>query len=171
MIEYLSLFRPTFVAGIWTLVALVAVALVRVWPRLREINVQADDSLRAQLLARIGTLEARANTLEKSLYDQQERHAVELRTMQQQHGAELRKMDARHHGEMQLLRHRFNNERAALEALLLLLKVSPEKVAEHVDQILEMRADRERTIALESGAMAGAAMAGAKDVASGGGKT
>jgi hypothetical protein len=121
--------------GIFVLVALALAALIKAWPSLRKMNIEADGSL---LMARIGTLEKQISTLEAKMGEDQERHAA----------------------EMQIMRHRLNNETAALDALLLLLEAAPEKVAENITRIKEMRHARAQVAALESGAMAGAAING-----------
>jgi peptidoglycan hydrolase CwlO-like protein len=124
--------------GIFVLVALALAALIKAWPSLRKMNIEADGSLRSDLMARIGTLEKQISTLEAKMGEDQERHAA----------------------EMQIMRHRLNNETAALDALLLLLEAAPEKVAENITRIKEMRHARAQVAALESGAMAGAAING-----------
>jgi len=122
--------------GIFVLVVIAIGTLIKVWPSLRKMNIEADGSLRSDLLGRIGTLERHVATLEAKLSEDQERHAA----------------------EMQIMRHRLNNETAALDALLLLLEAAPEKVAENISRIKEMRHARAQVAALESGAMAGAAI-------------
>lgn len=122
--------------GIFTLVLLVATAMIKAWPALRKMSFDADTSLRSDLLARIDTLEKQIAVLEAKHSEDANRHAA----------------------EMQVMRHRLNNETAALDALLLLLEVAPDKVTENISHIKDMRHARAQVTALESGAMAGAAM-------------
>lgn len=118
--------------GIWTLVVVAVLTLIRSWPSLRKMGLDADTSLRTDLLTRINQLETQVAAMETAQVEER----------------------ARHDAEIQLLRHRLNNETASLDALLLLLKVDPQKVMESVDMITEMRARKAQEIALEKGAMA-----------------
>ena len=61
---------------------------------------------------------------------------------------------------MASMRHRVNNADACLDALLMLLKTSPDKVAEAVIHIEQMRARQQQEVAIERGAQAGAAIVG-----------
>jgi hypothetical protein len=120
-------------AGIWVLVALAVITAIKGWPKLREIQTGADGSLRTDLMARIGRLEADLQKVSEEQAQERARHAAEI----------------------QVLRHRLNNETASLDALLLMLKLDPDKVMESVDAITEMRARKAQQIALEQGAIAG----------------
>lgn len=56
-LQILKAFTPG-AAGIWLLVAMCAMTLIKGWPALKRIGLEADASLRADLLERIGDLEA-----------------------------------------------------------------------------------------------------------------
>ncbi|WP_174290995.1 hypothetical protein [Sphingomonas bacterium] len=106
-------------------------------PKMREVNLTADEKLREDLLQRVAKLEADAAA--NALIRENER--------------------ARHEAELAIMRHRVNNSDQCLDALLLLLKTSPEKVDQAVHHIEAMRARQKEEIALEKGAQAGAKVA------------
>lgn len=58
-VEILKALTPGGV-GVWTLVFLCLITLIRGWPVLKKISVEADGSLRADLLKRISDLETQA---------------------------------------------------------------------------------------------------------------
>ena len=58
-VEILKALTPGGV-GVWTLVFLCLITLIKGWPALKKISVEADGSLRADLLARISDLEKQA---------------------------------------------------------------------------------------------------------------
>lgn len=84
-----------------------------------------------------------------------EERAQEMATMR----ARLEKVEA----ERAVDRHRLNNVTMCLDALLLLLETAPEKAAEHVARIKEMRAAQMRAEAAEKGAIHAAAIKGAEE--------
>ncbi len=119
--------------GIWVLVILAVLTAIKAWPRLKEMQLGADGSLRTDLLARISQLETQVGAMETAQTEERERHQA----------------------EMQILRHRLNNETASLDALLLLLETNPDRTIESIAKIKELRAVKAQQIALEQGAMAG----------------
>lgn len=121
--------------GIWVLVMLAVITAIKGWPKLKEMQLGADGSLRTDLMARISQLETQLTRVEADQAAERDRHAA----------------------EMQVLRHRLNNETHSLDALLLLLETNPERTIESVTKIKEMRAAQRQQIALEQGAMAGKA--------------
>ena len=114
-------------------------AWIKLRPKMREISQTAEEKLRDDLIARVQRLESTA-----------ENAALKL-------DAER----ARHEAEMTVMRHRVNNADACLDTLLMLLKTSPDKVAEAVVHIETMRARQQQEVALERGAIAGARVAAA----------
>lgn len=112
-------------------------AWIKLRPKMREVNLTAEEKLRDDLIARVQKLESAAETA----------------------AAKLEAERARHEAEMSIMRHRVNNADACLDALLMLLKTSPEKVDEAVGHIETMRARQQQEIALERGAQAGAKVA------------
>jgi len=129
--------------GIWLLVLLAFGMVIKAWPMLRKSQLEADGSLRADLLNRIAKLEQHVADLEMQMHKEREAHAVEM-------AAER----AARNAEVQLMRHRLNNETMTFDALLMLLEAAPEKVGENIVRIKEMRAQRAHEIAVEKGAMA-----------------
>lgn len=102
---------PWTVAGIWVLALTTLGLLIRqIGPWRKQIS-EAEDHLRADLLKRVGKLE---------------------RTLERQR--------ARHDAERSLDRHRLNNITQCFDALLLLIKSNPDKAAEAVALIEELRA-------------------------------
>lgn len=113
-----------------------AVAAIRVWPQLRQMQITGDASMRGEFLGRIRELEDRIKELEKL----------------------VNKKDATHAAREQFLRHEMANESAALDAALAMLKINPDRVSEIVEQVVKMRDAGRQRIALEKGAAAGAAI-------------
>ncbi len=134
-IALLRAFTPG-AAGIWVLVGIAVITAIKGWPKLKELQLASDGSLRGDLMGRIASLETRISDLEKMLANEQAKHA----------------------GEIQVLRHQLTNETSSLDALLTLLEVNPEKVVQSVTLIKEQRSRNKAAISLEKGAMAGAFM-------------
>ena len=114
-------------------------AWIKLRPKMREVNLTAEEKLRDGLIARIDKLEDDVA------------EAIALRDTER----------ARHEAEMAIMRHRVNNSDQCLDALLLLLKAAPEKVDQAVKHIEAMRARQKEEIAVEKGAQAGALVAAA----------
>lgn len=118
--------------GIWTAIiggtVTILVTALKIIPRWVENRKAADDSLRKDLLLRVETLEKNIEAERKSREQERARYEAER---------------ARHDAQMALMRHRLNNSDQCLDALLMLLETSPEKVANAVKLIKEMR-DRQR---------------------------
>lgn len=136
-------------AGLLAFFALVLVGLIRAVPPMFKTKVEADGSLRADLLGQIKMLNERHDKLE-----------AEIRTERERCDAEMQAMRANHDAVIQIFRHRLNNETMSLDALLMLMEAAPDKVADNVAKIKLLRAERAQTIALEQGAIAGAKVAG-----------
>lgn len=132
--------------GIFAILAVLVLTLIKIWPKLKEMQIGADSSLRAELMARITQLETQLTRVETDQAAERESHSNQMRLMAERHAA-----------EMQILRHRLNNETHSLDALLLLLETNPERTIESVGRIKEMRVAQAQQIALEQGAAAGKA--------------
>lgn len=134
--------------GIWTAIiggtVTVLVAALRWIPKWIENRRLADDSLRADLLQRV-------ETLEKDI--KEERGARELER------ARYEAERTRHEAQMALMRHRLNNSDQSLDALLMLLETSPNKVASAVGLIKDMRHRQRTEEAVEKAALHGAEIA------------
>lgn len=113
------------------------VAAIKVWPQIKQLQIEGDASLRKQLMERVAQLEGRVKELEKT---QGQR-------------------DAEHAAESQVLRHQLANEEAALDAFILLAEASPDRILEQIPKIKAMRESGRQRIALEKGAIAGAKVA------------
>lgn len=50
-------------AGVWTLVLIALITLIKGWPALRKLSIEADGSLRKDLMQRISTLEVENRAL------------------------------------------------------------------------------------------------------------
>ncbi len=70
-------------AGIWTLVALAVVWLIRIQPKMRELANNADGSLRKDLMDRIDKLEKQLLDERRECDRELEKMRVEMRGMQQ----------------------------------------------------------------------------------------
>jgi predicted glycoside hydrolase/deacetylase ChbG (UPF0249 family) len=121
----------------------VVTAWVKLRPKMREIAQTAEEKLRDDLMERVRKLEAAAEA--QAAAREAER--------------------ARHEAEMSIMRHRVNNSDQCLDALLLLLKTSPDKVDQAVHHIEAMRVRQREEIALEKGAQVGAIVAAAAPLA------
>jgi hypothetical protein len=96
-----------------------------------------------------------ANEREKTIDDERRADMVDMRKEITDLKAELAAMRVSHEAEIGIMRHRANNATMCIDALLMLLKAAPEKVAEHIETITTMR-DRQR---LEEAAEKGAVSA------------
>jgi len=125
---------PTFALAA---LLLAVVAAIKVWPRLKQLQMEGDASMRTELMERIRTLEARVAFLEK---------------MNSQ-------KDASHAAREQFLRHALANEEAALDSALSMLRVSPDRIEAIIEEVTSMREAGRQRISLEKGAAAGAVVA------------
>jgi hypothetical protein len=96
--------------GAWTAVALIVVALARQINPWRKASIDAGERLRDDLLRRVEKLER-----------------------------ELDRKEVRHQAERSLDRHKLNNVSQCFDAMIIMLEAAPEKVAEIVVRIKEMR--------------------------------
>ena len=68
--------------GVWTLVLIALVTLIKGWPALKKLAIEADGSLRRDLLDRIGALEtelaAERRACDERLREQDSRHRTEM---------------------------------------------------------------------------------------------
>jgi hypothetical protein len=121
-------------AGAWgSFLALMAIIIRQIGPW-RKQSIDAEQRLRDDLLRRVEKLER-----------------------------ERDRTEARHNAERALDRHKLNNVTQCLDALLLLLEAAPEKAAEIVGKIKDMRARQVEAEALEKAAIHAAAMADADE--------
>lgn len=124
-------------AGVWGLLLVIVVALVKVWPVLKKLKTDEDASLRETLLGRVESLEAR------------------LYTMTAQHAAE-REL---HAAELALVRHRMNNESASMDALVGMLETNPNIPPDTIKRITDSRAAAAAAFANEMNAITTARIA------------
>lgn len=106
------------------------VAWIKQRPRMKEIEISAEERFRTDLATRVEKLE--------------------------------KKIDAerdRYEALIAIMRHRLNNSDQCIDALLMLLETSPDKVAEAVQMIKEMRARQREAEATEKAAFHAANMA------------
>jgi signal transduction histidine kinase len=99
------------------------VAWIKQRPRMKEIQANADERLRTDLITRVEKLE--------------------------------RKIDAerdRYEALIAIMRHRLNNSDQCIDALLMLLETAPERVADAVSMIKEMRSRQREAEAAEKAA-------------------
>jgi hypothetical protein len=122
------------VVGIWGVLLTAVITAIKAWPALRKLQLESDASLRGDLLARVGALEAEVIELRKAL--ERERH--------------------RHADEMEDVRHELNNETQSLDAFILLAEANPERVIDQLPKIKEMRARHRERVALRRGARSAA---------------
>lgn len=118
-------------AGAWaSFLALVGIIVRQVGPW-RKISVDAETVFRDNLIARVEKLER----------DLQRKD---------QEGEQLRRL---HNAERAVDRHRINNLQQCFDAMLMMIDAAPEKAAEIVTKIREMRAEQLKAEALEKAAV------------------
>lgn len=123
-------------------VAFIGLLVRQIGPWRKQIS-DAEDSIRKELHEQINQLR---NLMEKQRLE----HATEMRAFDRERddmGDQLARMEKqlsrqeiRHNAERALDRHRLNNINACFDSLLLLLKANPDKSAEAIQMIEEMRA-------------------------------
>lgn len=123
-------------------VAFVSLLVRQIGPWRKQIS-DAENTIRGELHEQI-------NELKAEMERQRLEHATEMRAFNLERddmGDQLARMQKqlsrqqiRHNAERSLDRHRLNNINACFDALLLLLKANPDKSAEAVQMIEEMRA-------------------------------
>lgn len=83
----------------WVLLAVAtpaAVAVVRIYPKLKQLDNQKDSSLRADMLVMLQHRDARISELEKAAVEDQKRCAADMLAMEKRHDAEMESMQRRH---------------------------------------------------------------------------
>lgn len=113
--------------GIWVLVFTVVGAVIKVWPAIKKLQNESDQSLRDILMARIEKLEKRIDNITAH-------HAAE------------RELSV---AEIGVMRHRMNNESQSVDALLHIIETGAEHIALEVPRITEQRARAAETFANE----------------------
>jgi hypothetical protein len=108
----------------------IAIAWLRTRPKMKEIEQSTEERLRTDLLTRVEKLERKIDEKE-----------------------------AQHTAEMAIMRHRVNNSEQCLDALLLLIEQSPDKVKDAVAMIKEMRARQRESETQEKAAFHAAKIA------------
>lgn len=125
-----------------TLVGLISLIIRSIGPWRKQIS-EAETSIRTELHDQI-------TELKKEIENERLIHATEMRAFnleRDEMGDRLARMEKmlsrqqiRHNAERALDRHRLNNITACFDSLLMLLKANPEKSAEAVKLIEDMRA-------------------------------
>lgn len=118
-------------AGGLSFAALLAM-IVRQLPPLYKINTDRRTAIDKSEADENAALRARVEKLETKAEEREQHHANEL----------------------QVMRHRLNNVMMCLDALMLLLETAPDKAAEHVQRIKEMRESQRANEANESAIIA-----------------
>ncbi len=140
------------VAGIWVLVAAVIMVAIKAWPVLRKMQLEADGSLRSDLLARISALEAKVELSDQRVLDERMQCDERIERLEARYEVALDEVK----GEVQVLRHDRNNMRQGVNFLLVSIRRldNPElsSIAEAAEQMI---ARGEELIAVEKGAMKG----------------
>jgi len=123
----------------WGILALLIAAVVKMRPLMAELAAKREATLLDARAADNADLKHRVDELERRLDSER----------------------ARHEAERSIDRHRINNLTQCLDALLLLLEAAPDKAAEHIVKIKDMRERQARVEAAEKAATHGAAIQGA----------
>lgn len=88
-------------AGTWTLVVVVALALIKAWPALRKLQNEADNSLRADMLKRIDDLEKTIKDERTASYNDRIACGERISIMERRLSEERRECDNKLH-DMQI---------------------------------------------------------------------
>jgi ABC-type multidrug transport system fused ATPase/permease subunit len=129
--------------GVWTAaIGLVGLLIRQIGPWKKQIS-DAEENIRKELHSQI-------QAMKDDIVRERLEHATEMRAFnleRDEMGDRLAKMEKqlarqqlRHNAERSLDRHRLNNINACFDALLLLLKANPDKSADAVKMIEDMRA-------------------------------
>lgn len=125
--------------GVWTAVIGGGFGLlyiiVRVLPKWRELGIAGDAAFRAELMRRVGALES-----------------------------EIKVMNTLHNAEISVMRHRLNAETHTLDTLILMLEAAPEKSADTILKIKELRREQKENIAKEQAALIDARAAAMREL-------
>jgi hypothetical protein len=130
--------------GVWTGVITLVTWLIRTRVPMRKMKLEADEKLRDDLMERLREVESAADKRVQALE------------------AKLEANDADCDAKLAVLRHRVNNVTTCLDAILLLIEAAPDKAAEHVGKIKEMRARQEVAEATEKATLGAAKITAAK---------
>lgn len=138
--------------GIWLLVVMAAITAIKGWPKLKELQLGADGSLRADLLARIAAVEAEAKSEREN-----------ARRITQECDARIDRLVTRHDeaidelkAEIRVMRHDRNNVRAGFNALLAMIKrIDNPDLSGIAEAVEDMVARGDQPIAIEKAALSG----------------
>ncbi|UAK25508.1 hypothetical protein [Sphingomonas nostoxanthinifaciens] len=108
------------------------------------------------MLKLIPVMRKLANEREKTIDDERRGDMAEMPKEIADLKAEIATMRASHDAEIGIMRHRANNATMCIDALLMLLKAAPDKVADHIETIAAMRERHRQEEAVEKGTAAGA---------------
>lgn len=130
-------------AGVWALViGLIGLVLRNIGPWRKQIS-DMEEKLRSELHGDIETLRETIKSEREAHLAQSQAEAL-LRTdlVERLHRLETQanRQQLRHNAERALDRHRLNNINACFDSFLMLIRANPEKAAESVKLIEEMRA-------------------------------
>lgn len=130
--------------GVWSGVFGMGYYWLRSRVPMRKMRIEADESLRSELLQRLATVEASSEKRVKDLEDKLEAQRVEA-------DHKLAAERARSDREIAILRHRSNNMAQCLDAVIMLIEAAPERATEHIIKVREMRSRQEVAEAAEKG--------------------
>jgi len=110
---------------------------------MRKMSLEADQSLRTDLLKQLGEQEA-AHKAELANYETRiQRLEQRLESQRESYEAKLDYERVTHAGEMASFRHKVNNLESNLNMLLLLIETNPERAQEAAKKVRELREKQE----------------------------
>lgn len=118
--------------GIWSLVFIAFVTLVKVWPKLKELQISGDGALRDRLLVRIEHLESAQKGHDQELADERQRCDEKIRVLEDQ---------------VRGLYKRLNDAVHVVDVMIMLWRANPERFGEHIEKIEAMMVRDERGLA------------------------
>ncbi len=108
----------------------------------RRVEVTAEGTMSAALMERVAKLEGAVESERRSCDER-------ISRIEERHEASMTALEA----QLQINRHDRNNLKACFDAFLMLMKRDPDKVAENIATVTEMRAKGEETLAVEKAAI------------------
>lgn len=132
------------------------VAWVRSRPKMREVEVSAEEKLRNDLIERITKLEGQIEKERAGRAEDRKDLEQKIERTRELYESKLDAERARHEAAEMLSRHKVRNLEQCLSSFLWMAEKRPDNIPEVVAEIRKMRAEQEAAEAAEKGAVAGA---------------
>jgi len=135
-------------AGVWTGVLTLFGIIWKSRVPMRKLNLDADETLRKDLMEQINKKDAehgeRVKDLETKIEGMRKSYEGKLEAMRAGYEAKLEAERATHAAELAIVRHRMNNLDQCLTMMLALIESNPDKAGSVVQKVTEMRVRQEQ---------------------------